>query len=292
MPETAKPLIEYQDLLASAQEIEPLPTSAGRLATLVADSDTDLAQITEVVSFDQSLTATLLRTANSAALGARAPVRTVHDAVVRLGPASLLALSLSAQVSRRMTKAIPAYGLAEGELWKRSVAASLTADVLRSRATVAVPAEAGTAALLHDFGRVVLATHFGHQVLDMLAAAADTEGRDLQEVEQYLFGATHADIGGIVAQHWRLPHSIVEAIVHHHSVRPDLPPICLVVSLAHGMCGDVIADEPPTVVEVSLRVDTHGPQLRALGLDPRSYPDVIDLARTRFAQLADLYDAH
>ena len=53
-----------------------------------------------------------------------------------------------------------------------SLAASLAAEEIRHRARVEVPAEAPTAALLHDFGKVVLAQHFGARVLNMLAQAA------------------------------------------------------------------------------------------------------------------------
>ena len=193
---TTAPLVDPADLLAAAESVEPLPHTVARLATLVADPNADIREISEIVSLDVSLTADVLRLANSAALGHRANITSVRDAAVRLGTSTLLSLTLASRVGGRMLQALPAYGLQPGALWERSVAASIAAEVIRSRARVPVPAEAGTAALLHDFGKIVLARHFGKQILDTLALAAATDGVDLLDTERVVFGLTHADIGG------------------------------------------------------------------------------------------------
>ena len=41
-----------------------------------------------------------------------------------------------------MSGALPAYGLGAGELWKQSVSASLSTDVLRMKSSVTIPPEA------------------------------------------------------------------------------------------------------------------------------------------------------
>jgi HD-like signal output (HDOD) protein len=291
------PVIDHKDLLSSAEALGALPATVTRLANIVSNPEHDIREIVEVVTFDQSLTATILRRANSAALGARFQIKTVRDATLWLGSGSLLSLALATNVSRKLNAAIPAYGLAEGQLWKQSVAASLAAEEIRHQAGVEVPAEAPTAALLHDFGKVVLAQHFGARVLNMLAQAAVADNMGLLAAEARVFGINHADIGGLVAQHWKLPHSIVDAIIHHHHAGEHRNPASAAVSLAHAMVPDVLAghDVPlgPAGVPCTADADpvqTHAEVLAGLAIPAESYGELVAASRTRYAELADRYE--
>ncbi len=295
------PMIDHKDLYSSAEAMEALPITVGRLATIVASGDHDVREIVEVVSLDQALTATLLRRANSAASSASVEIKTVRDAAVRLGTSSLLSMALAASISGRMNRALPAYGLAEGQLWKQSVAASLAAEVVRAKATVGVPFEASTAALLHDFGKIVLSNHFGPQVLDMVTRAAQVDDMNLLQAEQAVFGLTHADIGGVVAQRWKLPHTIVDAVIHHHHTGRDQTPISAAVSLAHAMVPEVIADlsgdtDPAAVPDAGPMhewtcspTESHAEVFSVLGIDPDRYPELVATVRTKYADLAARY---
>jgi putative nucleotidyltransferase with HDIG domain len=235
----------------------------------------------------------LLRQANAVGLGALQPVKTVRDAAMRLGTGSLLSLALSSSVGNSLRRALPAYGLAEGDLWRQSVAASVAGEVIRSFAQVGVPAEVSTAALLHDFGKVVLANHFGPQILNMLEAASGNDQLDLCETELRVFGVTHADVGGLVAQQWRLPQTIVDAITQHHSVRDDLPAICAAVSLAHTVAMELGLPEHPPIEVVERQqsmVIQRRPIMRQLGIDPDVYPEIVTTARGKYTELAARFE--
>jgi HD-like signal output (HDOD) protein len=287
----APSVIDHRALLASAEGLGALPVTVTRLASVISDPGHHIADIVEVASFDQSLTANVLRRANSAALGARIPVKTVRDAAIRLGSGALLSMALATNVSTKMHRPLPAYGLAEGQLWQQSVAALLAAESVRAHAGVEVPPEAPTAALLHDFGKVVLSHHFGPQVLELLRHAAEVDGMQLLEAEVAVFGVNHADIGGLVAQQWKLPHSIVDAIILHHSTDPALMPVNAAVSLAHAMVPDVlagVAGQPREDDSVPV-YESHFAVMGALGIDPREYVPLLRAAQARYCELADRY---
>jgi HD-like signal output (HDOD) protein len=294
---TATQVIDLKQLLASAEALGGLPVTVTRLASIVGNPEHELQEIVEVVSFDQALTATLLRRANSAALGARFQIKTVRDAAMWLGSGSLLSMALATNVSKRLSQPIPAYGLAEGQLWKQSVAASLAAEVIRAQAIVEVPAEAPTAALLHDFGKVVLAQHFGARVLNLIAQAADADHMGLLEAETKVFGVNHADIGGLVAQQWKLPHSIVEAIIHHHHTGTHPTSVSATVSLAHAMVPEILVETglgpdglPMACDIVDNPAETHLQVLDELGIPASAYDDLLTGAKLRYADLADRYE--
>ena len=288
---TTAPLVDPADLLAAAESVEPLPHTVARLATLIADPDSDIREISETVSLDVSLTAAVLRRANSAALGHRANLTSVRDAVVRLGPSTLLSLTVASRIGGRMLQALPAYGLQPGALWARSVAASIAAEVIRSRARVPVPAEVGTAALLHDFGMVVLARQFGKQILDSLALAAATDRVDVLETERVVFGLTHADIGGAVAEAWGLPLTIVDGIRDHHEAHADLSAVSAAVALACAMSFE-ITDRDPDPAELENQVDRRRaalPLLQILRLDDDDYRAIVAIASERFDEVAERF---
>ena len=112
----------------------------------------------EIVQFDEALTASLLRSANSSWSASRSEITTVRDAVIRLGASPVLALTLGMNGSGAISgDALPKYGLSEGELWRHSVAASLAAELLTQLAAHRPPPETATAALLHDVGKLVMA---------------------------------------------------------------------------------------------------------------------------------------
>lgn len=303
MYEQAQP-IDHRELLASAEAMEPVSATVARLAALIAQPDHDVRDVIEALSLDQALTVTVLRRANSATTGPYQPVKTVRDATLRLGTSSLMSLVLSSAVSGRMEQALPAYGLSDGELWRQSVAASVAAEVIRPAAKVPVPFETSTAALLHDIGKVVIAKHFGADLVSMIGHAAAAENGDLCEAERAAFGVSHADVGGVVAQQWRLPYSIVEGIIHHHRTDPDQSPISAAVSLACAMVPEILADADisPRAIGSGREQETGAQPLRVpatvshsavmarLAISPAKYPELLHTARTRFSLLAERYE--
>jgi HD-like signal output (HDOD) protein len=213
-------MIDLQALTRSAQDIEPLPASVARLAQLTSGDRWTFQAVEEVVRLDQALSLRLLKAANSAASASATPIVTIRDAMVRLGIRSLLSLATAVGVQKRMRTALPEYGLSEGELWRHGVAAALAAESLQSYCSEVVPAEAYTAALLHDIGKLVMARFLDADVLRVLADAREQGGLSSLRAESELLLVHHGELGGLIAQHWCLPHRFVVGIIHHHT--PDL----------------------------------------------------------------------
>lgn len=209
--------IDLDTLIESANTLEPLPSSATRLAEILSQSDWELADVVAVVALDQGLTGKLLGVANSAAHAAADRAATVDQAVVRLGAGTVLAVAIGAGIRRVVDVAIPEYGLAEGELWEKSVAASTVADGIRLYTQRRIPIEAATAALLLDIGKLLLARYLDESLLQYLASAREQSGLSEERAEIEILGVNHAELGGLVAQHWNLPPIIVEGISYHHN---------------------------------------------------------------------------
>ena len=215
-------VIDLDELAQAASQLEPLPTSATRLAALVCAGAPELGQVVEIVQFDEALTASLLRSANSSWSASRSEITTVRDAVIRLGASPVLALTLGMNVRRHLGDPLPQYGLSEGELWRHSVAASLAAELLAPRAAHRPPPEAATAALLHDVGKLVMARFLDPHLLDELHELEEHGRRRRIDAEATVLGIDHAELGGLIARSWALPESLVRGIREHGRPRAGL----------------------------------------------------------------------
>jgi HD-like signal output (HDOD) protein len=71
------------------------------------------------------------------------------------------------------------------------------------------------AALLHDIGRLFLASSMPDEFCSVLARCSE-RGCKPFEAEEELLGTSHAEIGAYLLALWGLPNLAVEAIAHHH----------------------------------------------------------------------------
>ncbi len=210
-------MIDLDRLIQQANDLEPLPGTTTRLAALAADPDAGIRELVDLVSFDQALTARLLRFANSAAVGSREPVASVQGAIQRLGTGTVLTVAMGAAVKGRLMAAVPQYGIGEGGLWRHSIAAALAIEALVRIGRVSAPSAAFSAALLHDVGKLVLSRFLDPEVLAVLHEARTAGGLSALAAEVEVLSVHHAELGGLIAQHWKLPDAIVQGISKHHT---------------------------------------------------------------------------
>ncbi len=226
-------MIDLNDVISSSSDLTPLPVSVTRLASLVVNDECDLNEIAEVISFDQSLTAKVLRWANSAASASGAPVTSVNDAVMRMGTRIILEVAMATSVRKDLDRSIPEYGLTEGELWKHSIASALAVEIFRGLTSVEIPNESFTTALLHDVGKLVLMRFLDADALRLLADARESGGASERQAESDLLLVHHGEVGGLVAQQWKLPEGIVKGIIYHHTPEELDEPLPYVVQMAN-----------------------------------------------------------
>jgi putative nucleotidyltransferase with HDIG domain len=195
--------------------LPPAPVVLPRLLQLLAQPEVDSRRVVEVMSYDSSLTAAVLRLCNSAFYGTSTPMSDLLEAVLRVGFDRVYELVVMVVGERAMRRAQPGYGIDEGELWKHSVATALAARTMARE----VGAEAGvvfTAAILHDLGKIVLAQAL-EQSYARLIREIQVNQASLLEGEATLLGVQHAEIGGRLLERWNFPDELVAAVWNHHN---------------------------------------------------------------------------
>ena len=284
-------VLQHDQLILQAQDLEPLPASATRLAKLVSDPNAEMKEIVETISLDQALTVKVLRVANSAASGAASEISTVDRAVIRLGTGAVLSMAVAAGVRTRMLGAVEAYDLAEGRLWEHSVAAALAAESMIGLPKQTVPPETFTAALLHDVGKLVLGRFLDEDIQAFLRRARIEGGRSEADAENEVLNVNHAELGGLIAAHWKLPRSICVGIQYHHEPEEcgdeeGLGHVPWVVSLANQVAEKLGRGSDDVVPEDS---DLE-PALEALGMDDAKLDKLLERTERRLEEVGERFN--
>lgn len=280
-------MINLQAIMAQANELPPLPASTVRLAQLAESAAATLEEVSEVIAFDPALTATLLRGANSAASASATPVNSVKEAVMRLGTARVLALAVASSTRSMLGECVAGYGLRQGELWRHAVAAAAAAEVIPNYCDVEVPPEAFTAAVLHDVGKLLMSRFLPDEALNFIHRAEETDHLDRLEAENLLLGVHHGELGGLMAQHWRLPDRIVLGIIYHHEPEAGNDVVCDVTYLANLVAKQIEAGLVGRKSELSL----HPSAIERLGLRPNEIAHLCDSAARRFTQVSSRFNS-
>jgi len=219
-------------ILTRLRSTPALPTPAIRVVQLIQDPQVDMRELTEAVRYDPSLTATVLRLANSPYFGTARSIDTVQEAVMRLGTNRLFRVLMASAVAPLAPLAVKGYDLEPGGLLEHAVAVAVAAERLAVSVGRRPPNYTFTAALLHDIGKIAMGSYVqidAKPILDL----AFRQNLPFEAAEREVLGIDHAEAGAVLLESWNLPPRLVEAVRCHHE--PDkAEPDTLAVDLVHA----------------------------------------------------------
>ncbi len=187
------------DISNGSISLPAMPDVAHKIQKEFADDDFDVGRITGLIQSDPSISAKLLKTANSPLYRGNAPIETLHQAIMRMGmdvvrkqvmiyAASQLFQSKSVGMRKRMQS-----------LWKNCRKVSAYSRILAARSKRFDPEMAQMAGLLSDLGIIAILDYAQvHEELDCDDDAIDQTIREL-----------HSQINGMLLYQWNLGDDIV-----------------------------------------------------------------------------------
>lgn len=222
------------EILAAAEKLPPFPDIIWRVTPLIRRM-APVAQIEEVIKYDQAITARILAVSQSSQYSRRGG-GSLREAITTLGDDQLLEVIITACASRYFTGNASGYDLREGELWEHAVSVGLLAEIVARRLGWKNTLTAYTAGLLHDIGKTVLNYHVKTYFKDILALVRDNK-KSFLEAERDVLGIDHEQLGGIIAKSWRFPNDITTAIEYHHrpSEAKEHQPIASLIYVVNRM---------------------------------------------------------
>jgi len=206
-------------LIKSLGNLPAFPATVVKVLDLLSNDGYSMTEVARVISFDQSITANILKISNSAYFGLGRPVKTVRDAVAYLGKENLVRAVQTAGISKFYKTTAKGYVSVAADLWEHSVAVALMSQIISKKVYGREDSVLYTAALLHDVGKIIMGAYV-HESIEKINNLVDRRKCSFLEAEETVIGINHAEMGGKISGHWNLPEEICDAISFHH--RPDI----------------------------------------------------------------------
>lgn len=211
-------IVPMDKLVTESSKLYSLPDVYLKIKSIIADPDSQISELSDVLSTDPSLCARLLRISNSAFFGLSNKVETISRAVQIIGFKHIHNLVVATSIARAFD------GLSMDtvniqQFWMSSVERALLARILASKQTLLDAERLFVGGLLMDIGHLVMYEH----VPEMMGTAiirAEAEGKPLHVLEIELMGFDAAELGAALANHWQLPESLCNLI--RYQDQPEL----------------------------------------------------------------------
>ena len=242
-----------ESLLEEIDQLPPVSDTAGKVLTLLDDPDAGMSDLADIIRYEPSLTANVLKLANSAYFGLPGKIEDARQAIIYLGMTQVVELVLLVCCSESFGGTYEGYELEPGELWSSAVSAAIMAGDLSEAKGLKQGGLIFTGALLRDIGKVVMNSHL-ESVKEQILNRVEIQGITFMVAERQVLGFDHTQVGAMIAKKWNFPPSLACIIRYYHT--PLEAKGCFkeasIVHLADAMCRKLaigVGVDDPSYVE-------------------------------------------
>ncbi|WP_372964755.1 HDOD domain-containing protein [Marinobacter sp.] len=218
-------LQEVADKLQKLYRLPPMPALALRILRLTGNPEASAKELSELIEFDPSMTAQIMRYARSALFNYPGQINSVQEAVTRvLGFDRVAHIALG--IASVQAFDVPRKGaLGMDNFWRHSLYCAFLSQTLAARAGH----DKGLAylcGLLHNFGLLLIGHLFPAEFDELNALREINPEASMHSLEQEVLGHSdrqeilvvgHGAIGGILHRLWQLPEPVIKAAgMHQH----------------------------------------------------------------------------
>ncbi len=196
-------------------KIPTLPAIAHEILAIIDDDLVSVNNLLKIIENDPAISSKILSVANSAFFGFRAPVKTLDNAILRIGFDDVKNIAVGISIMTVLDDGKHQNALDYQRIFNHSVTVGLTAKLMSRRFNLALPEEILICGLLHDIGLLILSRYFPEKYLEVLNACE--REKTLPDAERKVFDFTHADIGSWLAEKWNLPDTVLDTVLYHHT---------------------------------------------------------------------------
>ena len=209
-PRVARSDVETK--LAHLSKILPVSQAAFDVFNMTSSEDFDTVVIAAATARDSSLSADILRLANSSFYNAAdAKITELEEAVVRIGQKRVGDLALATTAMAGLTPSVLPW-MNVDLAWRRSIAAGVAADLLLE-SSGNKQAESGLflSAIMHPLGRIALAMLYPREYQWMIKEC-EHRGETLADQEKRVFSISHGEVLTLLLHSWGIPSSVCEPL--------------------------------------------------------------------------------
>lgn len=225
LKQTLAKLFSLRDILSDdaikkiVSQIESLPSLPSIYTEIMAEMQSDdpsIKNVGVIIGRDVSMTAKILQVVNSVFFGLPQKIGNPQQAVMLLGLEAIKSLVLSVKIFSEFSHKEYSWFNIDA-IFNHSISVSTYAKAIVKREQMHhdLINYSLMAGLLHDLGKLILATNFKDTYQQVLTESRNSDHK-LWELEHETFGTSHAEIGAYLMGLWNLENPIIEAIAFHH----------------------------------------------------------------------------
>ena len=260
-----------------------LPQVISELLQLTSGDNYSADTLAKLILKDPSLTAKVLKLANSSFYARGTRSKTVNQAISVVGMNMVRCLALSASVlNSERIKAKSGVDTKGFFTYVLSVAAA--AEMLAKPAGLEHTEEALIAGLLHDIGIIYFLDRY--PVEYRAVKELQSRGLAISDAEKRVFGTDHCEIGAKLARSWSLSEDTVAAIANHHNIAAIDRGITLkgIVNLSVLLIFDTYSNFHGAIEERLLQIEH---VTKTLGMNSNTVSDIKKNLNTRVTEIAE-----
>ncbi len=240
----------FRKILEDHKKLSSLPQVLVEVIRVANNSDTSIADLSNVVKKDPGLSTRLLRVVNSPYYAPTNKITTVSQAVASLGTRAVTAFALSSSIYELMSS--DGAFIDRKKFWRHALEVAMIARKIADAVGYQPAEEAFTAGLLHDVGVLILEASFSDTFKEVWKLVG--KGSNLTAVEETYWSTNHARAGQFILNQWNIPKVISDAVGEHHlkidETTENKPHrLSLIVNLANACSKFRIHHMPPAESE-------------------------------------------
>ncbi|MCS7205062.1 MAG: HDOD domain-containing protein [Leptospiraceae bacterium] len=207
---------EVQQTLNNIERLPSFPEVVHKVLKLLRDPDVEFKAISKELVKDPGLTADVIRLSNSAYYHPTKEIRSIEEAIKVLGLKVLKEIVMVAAARGILKQPIEGYKLESRDMWEHSLMVGyLSMNIVEKQKIPNVPKDvAFTAGLMHDCGKIVLASTFKKAILLIQQEYQKHPNVSFLELEKKYIGFTHPEIGAFLLKNWNFPEELVDSVLH------------------------------------------------------------------------------
>jgi HD-like signal output (HDOD) protein len=228
---------QIQDkILSEVDSLPALPEHINEIQELCLNTETPIKTIADKIVLDPSLSASVLKLANSASFITRNKADSIPEAIKVIGIKNLTALLSASSAKSVMDKRFKSYR----NIWEHCNKVAFYARCIAEKKKLnKLSDKVFLAGMLHDLGKIVLLTV--SPTLDewLTDFSMKREIRTSTIIEEISIGISHSTIGELISKKWNMPDYVIESIKYNHApclYSGENQQIIALVYLANEMC--------------------------------------------------------
>ncbi len=213
------PVKKIEIMREHVSKMMAFPFTVAQVIRIAESSKSGAADLSKVITADPVISASILKVSNTVFFaGANRRISSIKDAIVRIGFRETKRIVVSMAVMDLFDKKNKNIGFDRVDFWYHSLTTAIIGEHIAARIGGISPEDAFLAGLLHDFGIVLLDEFFPDIFRQALEITTSNGSHFFNEIEE-LIGIGYNDVVSSLFEEWKMPESLVQAVVGQNSFR-------------------------------------------------------------------------